>query len=167
VFTGPDLALPMFEPTSGARSGQATALVEAFRQADGVVLGSPGYHGGISGLVKNALDYIEDLRDDERPYLEGRAVGCIACASGWQTAGTTLQALRSVVHALRGWPTPLGLAVNSNEYEAGRRGPYDDQVATQITLVARQVVQFATAWRGAGAAGGAGAAAAQPSSRSL
>lgn len=166
VFSGSDLTLPMFEPTSGARSPEAVALVDAFREADGVVLGSPGYHGGISGLVKNALDYIEDLRNDDRPYLDGRAVGCIACASGWQTAATTLQALRSVVHALRGWPTPLGLAVNTNQYGVGRGEPYDDHVATQIAVVARQVVQFATAWRSAG--GGVRAAAgAQPSSRSL
>jgi FMN reductase len=150
MFSGADLALPMFEPISQARSAQATELVQAFREADGVVLGSPGYHGGISGLVKNALDYIEDLRNDDRPYLDGRAVGCIASASGWQAAGTTLQALRSVVHALRGWPTPLGLAVNSDQYGVGPGGTYDAHVTAQITVVARQVVQFATAWRPAG-----------------
>ncbi len=56
------------------------ALVEAVRECDGLVLGSPAYHGGLSGLVKNALDYLEDLHDDAPPYLDGRAVGCIVCA---------------------------------------------------------------------------------------
>jgi FMN reductase len=37
-------------------------LVAELALADGIVLGSPGYHGSISGLVKNALDYAEDLR---------------------------------------------------------------------------------------------------------
>jgi FMN reductase len=32
------------------------------------------------GFTKNAVDYAEDLQDDPRPYFEGRAVGCIACA---------------------------------------------------------------------------------------
>ena len=72
-----------------------------------IIVASPAYHGGVSGLVKNALDYVEDLRDAKRPYLDGRAVGCIACAGGWQAAVATLTGLRSISHALRGWPTPL------------------------------------------------------------
>ena len=46
-----------------------------------VVIASPGYHGTVSGLVKNSLDYLEVLREDDRPYLDGRAVGVIAVAS--------------------------------------------------------------------------------------
>jgi hypothetical protein len=65
--------------------------------------------------VKNVLDYVEDLRADIRLYLDGRAVGCVAMALGWQATVTTLTALRSIVHALRGWPTPLGAALNSVE----------------------------------------------------
>jgi FMN reductase len=43
--------------------------VAEVERADGIVIASPGYHGGISGMVKNALDYLEDLRDAPRPYL--------------------------------------------------------------------------------------------------
>lgn len=110
-----DLDLPMYTPESPERTPKALALVGALRRADGVVIASPGYHGGISGLVKNALDYTEDIRDDERPYFDGRAVGCIVCAYGWQATMTTLISLRSIVHALRGWPTPLGVVINSAE----------------------------------------------------
>jgi hypothetical protein len=39
------------------------------------IVGSPGYHGAISGLVKNALDYIEDLREDPRVYLDNTPWG--------------------------------------------------------------------------------------------
>ena len=78
------------------------------------MIASPGYHGSVSGMVKNALDYAEDLRHDERPYLEDRAVGLIAVAHGWQTAVGTLNQLRQVVHALRGWPAPLGVAINDS-----------------------------------------------------
>ena len=38
----------------------------------------------------------------------GLPVGSIACGAGWQAAGQTLSALRAIVHALRGWPTPIG-----------------------------------------------------------
>ncbi len=80
-----------------ARAGahpKALELVKALRDADAVVVGSPGYHGAISGLVKNALDYIEDLREDPRVYLDNTPWGCISCAYGWQAAVGTLGQLR-------------------------------------------------------------------------
>jgi FMN reductase len=107
-----------------------------------------GYHGGVSGLVKNALDLLDDLRDDKRSYLDGRAVGCIATAAGWQASVSTLAALRSIVHALRGWPTPLGVTLNTSEkpFEAAG-GCTDEKVAEQLATVARQVVEFAQKYR--------------------
>ena len=42
-------------------------------------------------------------------------MGLIATAAGWQAAVSTLQALRTITHALRGWPTPMGLAINTAE----------------------------------------------------
>src|SRR3546814_16726321 len=53
------------------------------------------------------------MAKDERVYFEGRAVGLIAVAAGWQATGTTLATLRSITHALRGWPPPMAVAVNS------------------------------------------------------
>src|SRR5215470_11642675 len=104
-FAGQDLDLPMYAPHELKRTPKALELVSALREAEAVVVGSPGYHGAVSGLVKNALDYIEDLRED--PW------GCISCAYGWQAAVGTLGQLRSIGHALRAWPTPLGVAINS------------------------------------------------------
>src|SRR5688500_18356016 len=142
----PDLVLPFYDPAIPDRTENAHRLVEALRGADGVVLVSPGYHGTVSGLVKNALDYIEDRRGDARPYLDGRAVGCVATAQGWQASVTTLTALRSIVHALRGWPTPLGAAVNSAHVLFGPDGDCsDEQVATSLRTIGLQVVEFATA----------------------
>lgn len=144
--TGPELVLPFYDPSVPERPEAAQRLVDALRRADGVVLVSPGYHGTVSGLVKNALDYIEDLRDDERPYLDGRAVGCVAAAHGWQASVTTLTALRSIVHALRGWPTPLGVALNSREVEFDADGgSTDPEVAAKLRTIGRQVAEFAAA----------------------
>ncbi|MEB3369603.1 NADPH-dependent FMN reductase [Saccharopolyspora mangrovi] len=144
AITGADLALPFYDPHVAERSTHASELVEALRGADGVLIASPGYHGTVSGLVKNALDYVEDLREDSRPYLDGRAVGCIGIAYGWQASVTTLQALRSVVHALRGWPTSLGGAVNSAETRFRAGGECDDEkVANTLRTIGRQVVEFA------------------------
>lgn len=151
LISGHGLRLPFYDAGVAERSGEAIALVEAVRAADGIVVVSPGYHGALSGLVKNALDYVEDLRRDERPYLDGRAVGLVSVAHGWQAAVTTLDQLRTIAHALRGWPTPLGGAVNTAEVkfdEVG--GASDDKVIGTLRLIGRQVFDFAADRRARG-----------------
>lgn len=145
LFGGAFLShLPHFAPENRERNEEQHQLVEMVRKADGLVVASPGYHGGVSGLVKNALDLLEDLREDERPYLDGRAVGCIVTASGWQACVSTLAALRSIVHALRGWPTPLGATLNTTEGIFDATGACTDpKVSAHLVTVGRQVVEFA------------------------
>ena len=142
AFSGERLLFPLY---GTAKLGAAESeFIEALRRSDGIVIASPGYHGSLSGLVKNALDYVEELRGDARPYLEGRAVGLIAAAAGWQAGGSTLQHLRSIVHALRGWPTPLGVVVNSSDQ--------GHDCSAQIGLMMGQVMGFAQAFGVASAA---------------
>lgn len=134
LFGGADLALlPIYDPSDDTGAIARRALVNAVRDCDGVIIASPGYHGSISGLVKNALDGLEDLRCDQRPYLDGRAVGLIVTADGAQAGGSTLAALRAIVHALRGWPTPLGVVMTGTDADGER-----------IDLMVDQVVGFAS-----------------------
>lgn len=144
-FFGPELAtLPMYAPENPARTEAAVRLAQQLRLADGIIVASPGYHGSVSGLIKNALDYVEDLRDDERAYFDGLAVGCIATGAGWQAIVSTLQQLRTIAHALRGWPTPLGAAINSSVLVFGETDEVvDERAQFQLTTVAREVLQFA------------------------
>src|ERR1700761_6507205 len=110
LFAGKDLALPLYDPGPDALPGHAADLVACLRRADGVIFSSPCYHGGVSGLVKNAIDYAEEMRADERVYLDGRAIGAIGCGYGFQGPGVVLSQLRQITHALRGWPVPMGVA---------------------------------------------------------
>ncbi|MBX3485265.1 NADPH-dependent FMN reductase [Phenylobacterium sp.] len=136
--------LPIFDPRPGDAHEAQAALAEAIRGADAVIVASPGYHGSISGVVKNALDTLELTGKDPRPYLSGKAVGTIITAAGGQAGGTALMALRGVIHALRGWPTPFGAALNSaaDLFDAGG-ACRDDRDAWQLDTVAEQVVEFA------------------------
>ena len=144
LFTAEDLHLPLYDPDSKSSDPKADRLIAALRDADGVIIASPGYHGSISGAVKNVLDFTEMMSRDERPYLDGRAVGCIAVAAGWQAAGATLHTLRSIVHALRGWPTPLGVMMNSSEPQFDAEGhSLVPQVATALQIMTQQVLNFA------------------------
>lgn len=152
LFAAEELDLPMYAPHELERTPRALELVKALRDADAVVVGSPGYHGAVSGLVKNALDYIEDLREDPRVYLDNTPWGCISCAYGWQAAVGTLTQLRSIGHALRAWPTPLGVAINSADAVWAPSGELADTeqgraVANQLDLLASQLLAFAQTTR--------------------
>ena len=110
-----------------------------------------GSHTGLSsgdildGRQNRIVDCLEGLRGDARPYFDGRAIGCIVTADGWQACGTTLSALRTIIHALRGWPPPLGVTFNPSA------GPLFDDAgdlveardAAQIELLISQVLDFA------------------------
>jgi len=144
ILAGPDLVLPLYAPEDSDRDPRAQRLIESMRRCDGVIIASPGYHGSISGMIKNALDYVEDMRKDAVPYLDNRTVGCIACAYGWQATGSVLAALRSIVHSLRGWPTPLGIAVNTTGALFDTDGLcVDAALSSQLSIMAGQVVDNA------------------------
>lgn len=144
LFDGASINLPMYEPDSPSRSSGALQMIAALRRANGVILSTPCYHGSVSGLVKNALDYTEDMCKDAAPYLDGRAVGLIVCGHGWQSTGVVLSAFRSIVHALRGWPTPMGVAINTQVERFDETGAgMSEPSVRQLSIMAGQVVEFA------------------------
>jgi FMN reductase len=140
LITGPALNLPFYGSDPDDRTEAARYLVEQLRCADGLFIGSPVYHGSISGVVKNALDYAED---DVRPYLSGRVVGVLTTGAGWQGCVGTMGALRDVVHALGGWNTPFGVPINTHGAEPAFSADgscRDEAVQRQLALLADQVV---------------------------
>ena len=145
LFGGEDMArLPLYDPRSTARTHHEQDFVEAVRGASALIIASPGYHGSISGVVKNALDLLEETAKDARPYLADMPVGLIATAYGWQATGSTIAALRSIVHALRGWPTPFAAAINTQITKFDDQGgATDPAVIEQLCLVGKQVARFA------------------------
>ena len=144
LLTAADLALPHYDPHQAKNTTAGDALLAAVRQADGLIISSPGYHGGISGLIKNAIDWLEELAQDSRPYLDGIPVGCISVASGAQTSVSTLISLRTVVHTLRGFPTPFGVAVTAvpGLFESGECT--DPGVSDQLAALGRQVADYSS-----------------------
>jgi FMN reductase len=145
LFGGEDMArLPLYDPRATTRTSQEREFVDAVRKASGVIIASPGYHGSLSGVVKNALDLLEETAKDARPYLADMPVGLIATAYGWQATGSTIAALRSIVHALRGWPTPFAAAINTQITQFDDQGGVaDPAVLEQLCMIGRQVARFA------------------------
>src|SRR5438132_3549663 len=72
-------------------------LREEVKQAQGIILGTPEYHGGYSGVLKNALD----LMGFEE--FEGKMLGLVGVSGGAMGAFSALESLRNIGRALHAW----------------------------------------------------------------
>ena len=141
LYSGQALVLPPYEPGTPL-TAHARQLLTSVRRADAIIIGSPGYHGSMSGLVKNAIDYLEELRNDDPPYLDGKPVACVTTAHGWQAAVNTLTALRATVHALRGWPTPYGVTLNVAASDVQIAAAGGSSLGESVEIMVGQLLQF-------------------------
>lgn len=147
IITAEGLDLPLYPSPNMDEHPAVVALLGAARRAEGLILASPAYHGTMSGALKNALDYLQFLARDDPPYLDGRAVGVLSTGAGTQATVQTCNALRDVVHALRGWPTPIGVPIHGSKPIMAETGEFDDKMTAMLLAMGAQVVQFALAQR--------------------
>jgi len=108
------------------------------KAADGIILGTPEYHGSFSGVLKNALD----LMGFEQ--FEGKMVGLVSVSGGKSGGSDGLQGLRNVGRALHAWVVPEQAAVPEawNAFDAQGR-PRDPKLEERLAAVGRQVARFA------------------------
>jgi len=118
-------------------------VVNRIESADGYLWASPAYHGTISGVVKNALDFIEYLSDRTPPYLHGKPVGLISTAGGTVAAVTTIQAMQHVAHSLRAWVVPLSVPIHQAHRAIDSQGRIiDPSVGERLALLGEELVAF-------------------------
>ena len=151
-----ELNLPMYEPgrVLGEYAPEVREFLEAVRGADALILSTAAYHGTPAGVTKNALDFMQFLSRDERPYLHGRVVGLIATSGGGQGAANANRAMVDAVHALRGVVAPLMVTVPGarrvtdeagNITDAGHNGRLDQLGALVAGLAGRFSVPVGSA----------------------
>jgi FMN reductase len=117
-----ELNLPMYVPDwqiadyPAAHQPDITRLIETCRQAKAMVWASPTYHGTVSGVFKNALDYIELMMNDTPAYLNGKAIGVIAINDS-----KTFSAMSNSVHELQAWLAPTHVQLGKSDFDAEMR----------------------------------------------
>ncbi|WP_414549696.1 NADPH-dependent FMN reductase [Anabaena sp. CCY 0017] len=72
--------------------------------ADGLILATPEYHGGVSGVLKNTLDL---MSFDE---LSDKVTGVLSVLGG-QVNSNALNELRLIVRWVHGWVIPEQIAI--------------------------------------------------------
>lgn len=79
-------------------------LRQTVKQADGLILVTPEYHGSISGVLKNALDL---MSFDE---LSGKVVGVMSVLGG-QPNSNALNDMRLILRWVHAWVIPEQIAI--------------------------------------------------------
>lgn len=74
-------------------------LRKTIQSADGLLLSTPEYHGTMSGVLKNALDLLEEQ------HIMGKVVGLIAVVGGAHSTNA-VNAMRLICRQLHCWVLP-------------------------------------------------------------
>ena len=118
------------------------ALRELVKAADGIVLGTPEYHGSFSGVLKNALD----LMGFEE--FEGKMIGLVGVSGGQMGAFDALSNLRNIGRALHAWVVPEQASIPEAWKVFNADGSVRDQrLEERLRTVGRQVARFASLHR--------------------
>jgi len=113
-------------------------LREAVRRAHGIILATPEYHGGYSGVLKNALD----LMGFEE--FKGKMLGLVGVSGGRLGAFGAMHSLRDVGRALHAWVIPEQASVPQAWQAFDEQGQCKDaETEERLKEVGRQVVRFA------------------------
>ena len=105
--------------------------------AHGLIIGTPEYHGGYSGLLKNAIDL---MGFDE---FEGKIVGLVGVSGGSTGASHALQGLRAIGRALHAWVIPQQAAVPDASTALAADSPTLTRHLERLRDIGVQVARFA------------------------
>lgn len=145
-----ELDLPLYIPRLEENPGEVCDFCELIASCQGMIWGSPLYHGTISGAFKNALDWLQLLGDRKPPYLTDKVIGLISTAGG--THG--LQAVNTmefVVRALRGWAVPLVVPISQAWQAFDDKGVTQDQnLIQQLKTLGAEVARASEQFAGSG-----------------
>lgn len=108
------------------------------KSAQGIILGTPEYHGSFSGVLKNALDL---MGFDE---FGGKMWGLAGVAGGTLGAVNALNSLRMIGRTLHAWVVPEQVSISEAWKQFDEVGnPKDEKLRQRLMDVGRQVARFA------------------------
>lgn len=122
-------------------SGEPQEGVLRLRQdvaaAQGIILGTPEYHGSFSGILKHALDFMGFAE------FEGKMVGLVGVSGGRMGAVMALNNLRLICRALHAWVVPEQVLLPEVKRQFDEQGNLrDSHLAEALKQVGRQVARF-------------------------
>ena len=128
-------------PLVGEEGCWAHPNVKAFQslleQSDAFFLASPEYHGTMSGVMKNTMDWMYDK------HVGGKVFGLMSTLGG-VTNANTLNHMRISLRWLHGWPVPEQLAIGHVKEAFDEAGELvDDELRQRLSSVVNSVLTAA------------------------
>lgn len=136
-----ELDLPVMKPDDASQAAiPAVQLVrEMARWADGFLLGTPEYHGNLSGALKNWFDYLY-------PELAGKLAGVVAVTGGG-SGDMSIVATKNSFAWCHGFTLPFHAAARGSDFEGAVL--VDEKVRDRVQRVGHDVVRYAPVLRAA------------------
>jgi arsenic resistance protein ArsH len=108
-----EAGIPFFDLHQTQPPAAVREMCDVFVQSDLQVWLTPLYHGGMTGMMKNCLDWLELTAREEKPYLTDKVIGLVCWADGGQ-AMQGINAMDAVAKALRAWVVPYTVPLVKN-----------------------------------------------------
>lgn len=130
--------LPLFDPDEDYNGHPGVDLLfSKFLRAHAIVLASPEYHGTVSGVLKNALDFLA------YEHFDGKAVLALASSGGGVAFGT-LTHIQWIVRNLHGVNCPEWISIGGTERSFRPDGtPSELKVQTRVAKTADYFLKMA------------------------
>ncbi len=132
--------LPLFEMDE--EGGPYPALVKLrndARAADGMVICTPEYHNGISGALKNALDFLGS------DVFAEKGIVILASSGGGKGGINALNQLRLIMRSLSGYVLPGQFIVDPDDVLPGDPPGLRHECRSRLAGLVEQLVQFTAA----------------------
>lgn len=114
VFNIVDSGVPLFDTTLHKAPHGVEVMNHIFREADIHIWLTPLYHGSMTGVMKNCLDWLEYSAKLPNPYLTGKLIGLVCWADGVQ-AMQGINAMDAVAKSLRAWTSPYSVPIQRKD----------------------------------------------------
>lgn len=127
-----DFSMPLYNGDLEKDSGlpeHARRLKSLMAEHDALLIATPEYNGGLTAVLKNALDWASRREGDEAPLAayQGKVAGLIAASPGRLGGARSLMALRQVL-------TSCGALVIPQQFALGQAGgAFDDDGALKVS----------------------------------
>ncbi|MDH3502504.1 MAG: NAD(P)H-dependent oxidoreductase [Nitrosopumilus sp.] len=126
------LQLPIYHPEKN-NSSEIDKVTEYVKWADAFILATPDYHGSMSGVMKNFLDFFWS-------DFTGKTFGYV-CASH-EKGLTVMDQMRTAVRQCYGWSMPYGISVNSDQDFDKQGNITNKNIIARIEMIGRDLVVY-------------------------
>ncbi|MGF7031386.1 NAD(P)H-dependent FMN reductase [Paenibacillus mucilaginosus] len=118
--------LPFYSPDTAGEDANLAAFRKALNEAEGIVLSTPEYHGSLSGVLKNALDWVGFDQFDGKVTLS-------VSSAGGAVGVSSLQQLQTIVRNVHGINCPEWISVGGSQRDFAADGePADGKTRERV-----------------------------------